>query len=94
MTEQRDTMLLDQLDAIRNELASLKEEMRHVKRKLFMADEEPLAPIWNERDRLAVIEFWREKDRWSGLSDASRKVLRAQLFGRPDAGDEVFARTE
>jgi hypothetical protein len=92
MTEHTNATLSHQLDAIRTELAELREDMRHMKRKLFVADdEEPPAPIWNESDRLAVIDFWRKNNRWNALSDASRRVLRAQLFGRPDAGDEVFA---
>jgi hypothetical protein len=92
MTEQTNSTLSHQLDAIRRELTRLREDMRHMQRKLFVAeDEEPPVAIWNESDRLAVIDFWRENDRWHGLSDASRRVLGAQLFGRPGAGDDVFA---
>lgn len=88
MTQHTNATLSSQLDAIRTELAELKEDMRRVKRKLFVAeDEAPPAPIWNEADRLAMIDFWRKNDRWGQLSDTSRKVLRAQLFGRPDIGD-------
>jgi hypothetical protein len=92
MTEQNNVDLLRQLDAIRSELAALKEEMRHMKRQLTLTDRETPAPIWNEQDRQAVIEFWRKSGRWSGLSDASRKVLLRQLFGESDVTDEVLAR--
>jgi hypothetical protein len=92
MTEQTNSTLSRQLDAIRTELVQLREDMRHMQRKLFVAeDEEPPVAIWNESDRLAMIDFWRENDRWCGLSDASRRVLCAQLFGRSDVGDDLFA---
>jgi hypothetical protein len=89
MTEHTNATLSHQLSAIRTELAELRNDMRHMKRKLFVAEnEEPPVPIWNESDRLAVIDFWRKNDRWNRLPDASRRVLRAQLFGYPDADDQ------
>lgn len=91
MIEEDETTVLHQLDAIRGELAALKEDVRLMKRQLQMDELDPPAPIWNEKDRQAVIEFWRKNGRWSGLSDASRRAMRAQLFGRLDVGDEVFA---
>jgi len=91
MTQQCEAILLDRLDAIQNELTALKKDVGHMKRKLLVADGEPPAPIWNERDRQAVIDFWRKNGRWTGLSDASRRMLCVQLFGRPDGGDDLFA---
>lgn len=90
MTNRTDAMLHQQLDAIRSDLAALKEDLNHMKRKLLMTEGEPPAPIWNEKDRQAAIEFWRKNDRWRELSDASRRVLRAQLFGGPEGGGDEF----
>lgn len=90
MTEQDKATVIHQLDAIRGELAALKDDVRHMKRQLHLGELDPPAPIWNERDRQAVIEFWRKNGRWNGLSDASRRAMRAQLFGRADTIDEVF----
>jgi len=91
MTQQSEAELLNRLDAIQHELTALKEDVGHMKRKLLVAEQEVPAPIWNERDRLAVIEFWRKNGRWSGLSDVSRRMLCIQLFGCSDAGKEPFS---
>jgi DNA-binding XRE family transcriptional regulator len=45
---------------------------------------------WDDETRESAIAYWQVEGRWDSLSEPSRALISNQLFGRPDAGDEVF----
>jgi DNA-binding XRE family transcriptional regulator len=48
---------------------------------------------WDDETRESAIAYWQVEGRWDSLSEPSRALISNQLFGRPDAGDEVFGVT-